>query len=224
MTPFVILTTPGSPFARSALAAAIETSAPFSVEAIPPGQHKTAAHLALHPFGNMPVLKHGDFTLYETQAILRYIDRVRGGRLTPSDPKRAARMDQAMNVNDCYLFRGCSDVIGFQRIVGPQLMGLTPDEHAISAAMPHAYAVFNELGRLLGAQAYFAGDQVSLADLMIVSQLDMLSMTPEWNALSRANERLVKWLARMRTRPSVAKTDWAHVAGYAAQGGVQQIA
>jgi glutathione S-transferase len=31
------------------------------------------AHLALHPFGRMPVLDHDSFRLYETQAILRYV-------------------------------------------------------------------------------------------------------------------------------------------------------
>jgi glutathione S-transferase len=40
------------------------------------------------------VLQHGDFWLYETQAILRYLDRVLPQRpLTPPDPRRAARMD-----------------------------------------------------------------------------------------------------------------------------------
>jgi glutathione S-transferase len=32
-------------------------------------------HLALHPFNRVPVLKHDDFTVYETSAIATYIDR-----------------------------------------------------------------------------------------------------------------------------------------------------
>jgi glutathione S-transferase len=50
-------------------------------------------------------MDHGDFRLYESQAILRYIDRVFAGTpLTPANPRAAARMDQAMNINDWYLF------------------------------------------------------------------------------------------------------------------------
>jgi hypothetical protein len=30
----------------------------------------TPAHLALHPFERVPILRHGDFTLYETGAIV----------------------------------------------------------------------------------------------------------------------------------------------------------
>ena len=55
-------------------------------------------HLALHPFGRVPVMEHDGFRLYETQAILRYLDRVMPQpSLTPSDLKRAARMDAALS-------------------------------------------------------------------------------------------------------------------------------
>ena len=53
------------------------------------------------------MLEHNGFLLYETQAILRYLDRVLPTpALTPADPRRAARMDQVMNVTDWYLFQG----------------------------------------------------------------------------------------------------------------------
>ena len=31
------------------------------------------SHLALHPFDRVPILRHGDFTLYETAAITSYV-------------------------------------------------------------------------------------------------------------------------------------------------------
>ena len=48
-------------------------------------------HLLRHPFGKIPVLKHGDFLLYETNAIVRYIDESWPTlRLQPDDvPVRA---------------------------------------------------------------------------------------------------------------------------------------
>ncbi|WP_371260902.1 glutathione S-transferase N-terminal domain-containing protein [Bradyrhizobium sp. Cp5.3] len=39
------------------------------------GTSRQPEHLTRYPFGRMPVLDHGDFRLYETQAILRYLDR-----------------------------------------------------------------------------------------------------------------------------------------------------
>ena len=34
---------------------------------------------AIHPLGKMPVLRHGDFVLFESKAIATYLDRSFGG-------------------------------------------------------------------------------------------------------------------------------------------------
>ena len=183
-----------------------EKGAPFRLARLVP---KSPEHLALHPFGRIPIFDHDGFRLYETQAILRYLDRVLPDPpLTPTDPKRAARMDQVMNVNDWYLFQGVGNVITFHRVVGPRVLGTTPDEEAIKAAMPKAHTVFDELARLLGAQAYFAGDAISLADLMIAPQMEFFAQTPEWSELGAHHANLVAWLTRMRMRPSMKATTW----------------
>jgi len=216
MTDFVIHSNPGSPFGRAVFAALEEKGATYRLAPVGPGQFRTADHLARHPFGKVPVMDHGDFRLYETQAILRYIDRVLADPpLTPRDPKAAGRMDQVMNVSDWYLFQGVGAVIGFQRVVLPRLLGGTPDEAKIAEAMPKAHAVFDELGRLLGGQAYFAGDAISLADLMVAPQLDFFFETPEWDALAGGHPNLVAWLKRMTDRPSLAATTWDRVAALA---------
>jgi glutathione S-transferase len=125
-------------------------------------------------------------------------------------------MDQLMNVNDWYLFNGAANVIGFQRIVGPRLMGLAPDEGAIAAAVPKAQAVFDELARLLGAQPYSTGETVTLADLLLGPQVDFLEQTPEWERLSARHANLRQWLTRMQARPSFLATTWEKVAVRAA--------
>jgi glutathione S-transferase len=212
MSEFIIHSVPGSPFGRAVLATLEEKAADYRLAPVAPGMLKVEPHISRHPFGRVPVLEHGSFMLYESQAILRYLDRVLPAPpLTPADPKAAARMDQAMNVNDWYLFQGVNNVIGFQRVVGPRLMGLTPDEAAIGAVMPKAHAVFNELARLLGEQAYFAGGAVSLADVLIAPQLDFLAATPEWSALTEKAPNLVAWLDRMNSRPSLKATTWEQV-------------
>lgn len=117
-------------------------------------------------------------------------------------------MDQLMNINDWYLFQGVGNVIGFHRIVGPQLLGLTPDEAAIKAAMPSAHRVFDELAHLLADSAYFAGDVLTLADLLIAPALDFLQQTPEWEALTCRHSALLAWLERVQRRPSMTATTW----------------
>jgi glutathione S-transferase len=216
MSAFVVYSIPGSPFGRAVLATLEEKGASYRFTLVPPGTSKQEPHISRHPFGRVPVLEHDGFMLYESQAILRYLDRVLPTPpLTPDDPKVAARMDQAMNINDWYLFQGVNSVIGFHRVVGPRLLGLTPDEGAIAAAMPKAHAVCNELSRLLGAQPYFAGEAVTLADLLLAPQLDFLAQTPEWSQLSAGNRNLVDWLDRMNARASFDATTWERVADMA---------
>ena len=216
MSDYVVHLIPGSPFSRAVLATLEEKGAPYRVVPVMPGTLRSTQHLGRHAFGRVPVLEHGGFRLYETQAILRYLDRVLPEpALTPADPQSAARMDQLMNVNDWYLFHGVANVIAFQRIVGPRIMGLTPDEAAIAAAMPKARAVFDELARLLGAQPYFTGESLTLADLLLAPQLDFLQQTPEWEPLSAAHVNLRQWLTRMQARASLRATTWEKVTAMA---------
>src|SRR5205823_10892661 len=65
----------------------------------------TPAHLALHPFDRVPILQHGDFTLYETSAIAAYVDEVFDGpKLTPADPQKRARVNQWISAINAYYY------------------------------------------------------------------------------------------------------------------------
>ena len=207
MSEFTVHTIPGSPFARAVLATLEEKGASWRLAPVMPGTMRSPEHLARHPFGRVPVFEHNGFVLYETQAILRYLDRVLPQpSLTPADPKAAARMDQAMNINDWYLFQGVGNVIIFHRVIGPQLMGLKPDEAAIGAAMPKARTVFAELARLLGEQSFLAGEAISLADLLVAPAMAFFTLTPEWAELGAPHVNLAAWLKRMEARPSMTAT------------------
>jgi glutathione S-transferase len=213
MQDFIVHSIPGSPFGRSALVALEEKGARYRIDPVAPGTLRSPEHLARHPFGRVPVLDHGNFRLYECQAILRYLDRVLPQPpLTPTHPHAAGRMDQLMNINDWYLFQGAANVIAFQRIVCPRLMGLKPDEDAIAAAMPKAHAVFDELARQLGDRTFFVDESISLADVLLAPQLDFLRQTPEWEPLTAKSGNLGVWLDRMNARPSMVATTWERVA------------
>ena len=216
MSAITVHSIPGSPFGRAVLMALEEKGAAYRLVRVAPGTLRSSEHLALHPFGRVPVLEHGEFRLYETAAIVRYIDRVLPGpALSPAEACEVARMDQLMNVNDWYLFQGVGNVIGFQRVVGPRLLGLTPDERAIAAVLPKAQVVLDQLARELGERPYFVGAQLTLADLLLAPQLEFLSQTPEWAGLTAKSANLDAWLERMAARPSMRVTTWERVAAMA---------
>lgn len=76
MSKIVVYGILGSPFVRVVQMMLEEKHAPYRTEAIPPGSLKTSEQLKRHPFGRVPAIGHGDFSLYETQAILRCLDAV----------------------------------------------------------------------------------------------------------------------------------------------------
>jgi glutathione S-transferase len=215
---FTVYTIPGSPYGRAVLMTLEEKGAPYRIVPVAPATLRSPEHLGRHPFGRVPVLEHDGFRLFETQAILRYLDRVLPEpRLTPPDIRQAAYMEQLMNVNDWYVFNGVASVIAFQRIVAPRLLGKNQvDEAAIAAAMPKAHRAMEALAGELGAKPFFTGGAPSLADLLFAPQLDFLQQTPEWQTLTHSHTNLPAWLERMSGRPSMVCTTWERVTAMAA--------
>ena len=204
MTEFVVYGIPGSPFLRSACLGLEEKGQPYRIERL--ADLRGEAHRSLHPFGRMPIVDHGSFRLYETQAILRYVDALfPKPALQPTQPRAIARMNQIIGINDWYLFPQAARIIVFNRIIGPALLGMKPDETAIAAAVPDARLCLGELDRLLDGQPFLAGEQLTLADLMLAPQVYYLAATPEGAAILKETA-LLSWLGRMNARPSMMAT------------------
>jgi glutathione S-transferase len=208
MSDFVIHGIAGSPFVRAVLMGLEEKGRGWRLQPLAPGASKGPEHLARHPFGRVPAVEHGDFQFYETQAALRYLDRIYPEpSLTPADPRQAARMDQIMGINDWYLFAHASAPIGFPRVVAPKI-GFPADASKVAEALPQAAICFGAIARLLGDQPFLAGDALSLADLMVAPQLSLLMECEEGQGLMAPHPALSAWLQRMEARPSMLATTW----------------
>lgn len=208
---------PGSPYGRTVLATCIEKGAPYRLQPLVPGSHRQAPYTALHPFSKIPAIEDGDFKLYESQAITRYIDAAYGtpGALTPSDPKGAARMNQVIGVVDCYFFAPNSAMtLGFNRVVAPKF-GFPINEEAAIAAIPQTRHCLEVLAGFLTEGPYMAGDAFSLADIHAGCHLELLSAAAEAREMMQGTP-LQGWLERVSARPSFVGTTWEQVAAMAA--------
>ncbi len=67
-----------------------EAGQPYEVRLVSFHAMKEPAHLALHPFGQIPTYEEGDLTLFETGAIVLHIARRHAG-LLPDDANAQAR-------------------------------------------------------------------------------------------------------------------------------------
>ena len=208
MSGMIVHGVPGSPYVRAALLTLEEKGAPYKLAAMAPGTLKQEPHLSRHPFGRIPAFEHDGWILYETRAIMRYVDAVvPGARLQPEEPRAAARMDQLMNITDWYLMPQVSATITFNRVVAPRF-NRPVDEEKVLQAVPNARMCIGEIARLLDGQPWMAGDALSLADLLLAPHLSMFAQAPESGQILREHDNLTAWLVRIEARPSMQATTW----------------
>ena len=211
MARFTVHGIPGSPYVRTVLLMLEEKKADYRLAAMAFGVQKSEEYRQLHPFGRIPVLDDGDFRLYETHAILRYLDRVLPEpALVPDGARQAARVDQLIGITDCYVTRQISAPISFPRLVGPRF-GIAADEEAIAAALPEAANAVAVVDALLGQNDYLAGDGLTIADLMMIPHLSYFAQTQEGAGILAAHPALSAWIARMEERDSLKATTWEKV-------------
>lgn len=146
------------------------------------GEPKSAEHRARHPFGKVPVLDIDGLRLYETGAILRYVDAAREGpALQPESAKDRARQDMAYGVVDSYgyaaLIGGVAAFHLFPEFVGGR------SEDARREGLETGSVVLREAMKLKGADPFIAGPRPSLADLLLAPIMDYVGMTEDRDRL-----------------------------------------
>ena len=169
-------------------------------------EFRAEPHISRHPFGKVPAFEHDGFALYETQAILRYVDEAfASAPLQPIELQPFARMNQIIGIVDAYLAPSLVGGVLYPRIVAP-LLGVPTDEAKVAASLPQVKVCLGEIARLAGDQPFLAGDAVSLADLMAIPPLCHFKRLPEGAAQLAELPALAAWVQRMETRQSVQVT------------------
>ncbi len=177
------------------------------VELNPFASDVPAAYLALHPFGRVPTLVQGDFTLYETQAICRYVDRAFSGpALQPKDVRALARMDQIMGVVDSYGYWPLVRQVFSHGYFRPK-RGLPGDPAELARGLDAAPKVLRAFEALMAQDMFLVGPTLSLADLHLAAMLEYFVRPAEGRALLIEHEYLNGWFQRVALRPSFAQTD-----------------
>lgn len=163
-------------------------------------------HQDLHPFAKVPVLCHGDFQLYETTAIGRYIDSAFDGpNLQPDNAQSLGRMAQIIAVIDAYLSEPIRMGFVSECLIHPML-GVATDHVRVKDARNEILHGFQALGECIDGEHFLAGDQLSLADLHAAPLFDYLALSPGGEELIHSHARLRQWWTAFKSRPSLQNT------------------
>jgi glutathione S-transferase len=161
-------------------------------------------HLALHPFNRVPILQHGDFTVYETSAIVTYVeetfDKV---ALRPTSPRERARMDQWISAVNSYYYPYMIYHVGHERNVFPAL-GIPSDEKVVAHALPKIETGMQVMQRQLShGKGFLLGGEVGLADYYLLPSTFSFNRTPEGRAMYADFPAVREWRERMEALPTV---------------------
>jgi glutathione S-transferase len=159
---------------------------------------------AIHPFGKMPVLRHGDLELFESAAIATWLDRsFDGPRLFPSDPRRAALTEQWVSFVNTVIDRTFVRTYLYAYIATSDGK---PDRAAIERVLPDVRAQLTVLDKAVASTGHLVDDIFTYADINLLPILDRLKLPPE-GAQALANApNVAAYFARHATRPSFVRT------------------
>ena len=193
---------PMSTCTRKVLATLAEKQAKFEMVTLDlmAGDHKKPAHLALQPFGQVPVMQDGDFTLYESRAIIRYLDETLPGQaLTPKNAKGRAVMEQWISVETSNFTPHAMTYI-YQYVFAP-MRGGQPDMAKIEAAKPKLETCLAIMDKQLAKTPHIAGEQFSLADVCYMPYVEYVMGTPGKDVFS-PHANVGAWWKRVSERAS----------------------
>ena len=168
---------------------------------------KGETHLALHPFGRIPAMRHGDVVLFETLAIGHYVDRMFDGpALVPEDPLEAVRMEQWASALIDYVSRSIMGRCVVQYVL-PQFTGQPIDRATIDGAIPDIRKHLAILDRALGKGPFLHGETPHLDDFILMPMVDALAaVAPEGPELIAEAPNVARHRAAFQGRPSYYST------------------
>ena len=155
----------------------------------------------LNPFGKIPAMTHGELTLFESSAILRYLDGTfPGPKLWPADARAAALVDQWVGAT-------CDSLLNSaQRYMASRFNFLPVPAEMAKKYLDKTREVLPVFDRQLGKTRYLAGDGLTAADLVASPAFFYFPEIAELRNILDAQPNCRRWMDDIAARPSFTAT------------------
>lgn len=194
---------PRSNYVRTARMALEEKGLAYRLTTAGPHTPELLAH---NPFGRMPAFTDGPISLYETRAIVGYIDEAFGDPIfTPAGLTAHARCEQWVSVINCHAYDAIIRRYVLQYVF-PKGEDGKPDRKVIDAAVPDIAKHLDVFEQAYGPRDYLVGNGLTMADLFLAPLVFYLGMFPETAALLESHPNIRRGYGVMQARPSFAAT------------------
>lgn len=190
---------PYSQHARRIVSLLEECDIPYQLKhvAMDQGEHMSSGFLKLNPNHQVPVLEDGEFRIYESNAILRYLCNQH--RLTtwyPEDARIRGKVDQWLDWNQCRLSPAVIDVV-----LNKVFLGKDGDAAAIKRGEIRLKELLPILESGFDGKKYLACEHPTIADLSVASNIFQLGL-----AEIGASGKTAAWYQRILDLPGFEKS------------------
>lgn len=155
------------------------------------GAHKAPDFLKISPFGLVPAIEDGGYTLSDSNAILVYLVETyaKGSHWLPSAPNEAAEVQRWLTVAADNVYSGpCT----------ARLVKLFGTSHDHAAAVTKAHDLLKVMDTHLADRDWLATDTITIAD---VAGYSYIAHAPEGGVDLAPYSNVRAWLERIETQP-----------------------
>ncbi|MBS0505260.1 MAG: glutathione S-transferase family protein [Proteobacteria bacterium] len=191
-----------STFTRAVCMLCLEKGIEYRLIEVPLGSPELRA---IGPLGQMPGLRHGNFTLFESKAIATYLDTTfPHPRLIPQDSRRLGQTEQWVSFVNTHL-----DPLLIRNFLVTHIRaaaaGKSVDIDQVGPLLTRIRADLEFLDRSLEA-GFLVGGELTFADLNLAPLLDRMTLVPSSRELLQTLPNLSDFHARMSSRGSFRAT------------------
>ena len=182
-----------------------EAGIPYKTRLLEQGDQDKPDYRALQPFGQVPILQDGDFTLFESGAIVLHIGE-RSETLLPKDPFARARATQ-------WLIAALNSIEPFLMNVALIDLLYANEEWAKlrrPGAVDFAKRRLAGLSKSISDKPYLDGNRFTAGDLMMTTVLRILKHTD----IVTGDKRLAAYIDRCTARPAFKRALHAQVGDF----------
>ena len=134
------------------------------------GEHKQEWFLKINPVGKVPAIDDDGFYLFESNAICKYLCDRNNSSLYPKDVKKRAVIEQWIDYASFHIGANFMPVV-YNRVFAP-IRGIPVNEKAITDGLEFLKQYFPIVEKQLTLQKYLVGQELSLADIVLLSLLE----------------------------------------------------
>lgn len=175
-------------------------------------EHKAPAYLKLNPRGKVPTLKDGEYVVYESLAIMSYLDcRYPDPPLFGKTPEETGLIWRALAECESYI------VTAGDKVVRPIFSGKGLEKvEEIRQAAQKLRQELKTLDERLARSQWLAGDKISAADIGVFPLVQLLLRAASKEAaqpfnlgflpLAETYPNVARWMQRVEALPNYERT------------------